>query len=92
VRAAGANRVQVILHGVLPQVIPQMMDVSIYRWEYNFRASTVMGMVGAGGIGFQLVASLRILQYREVSAILLVILLLVTLVDTLGSHLRKKFK
>jgi phosphonate transport system permease protein len=82
----------VILHGVLPQVLPQMMDVSIYRWEYNFRASTVMGMIGAGGIGFQLVASLRIMQYREVSAILLVILFMVTVVDTLGSRLRKRFK
>ncbi len=92
VRAAGADRIQVILHGVLPQVFPQVMDVSIYRWEYNFRASTVMGMVGAGGIGFQLVASLRIMQYREVSAILLLILFLVTLVDTLGSRLRNKFK
>jgi phosphonate transport system permease protein len=69
-----------------------MMDVSIYRWEYNFRASTVMGMIGAGGIGFQLVASLRIMQYREVSAILLVILFMVTVVDTLGSRLRKRFK
>ncbi|MFZ0946083.1 MAG: phosphonate ABC transporter, permease protein PhnE [Syntrophobacteraceae bacterium] len=92
VKAAGADNIQVILHGVLPQVLPQMMDVSIYRWEYNFRASTVMGMIGAGGIGFQLVASLRIMQYREVSAILLVILFMVTVVDTLGSHLRKRFK
>jgi phosphonate transport system permease protein len=92
VRAAGADRVQVILHGVLPQVLSQMIDVALYRWEYNFRASTVMGMVGAGGIGFQLVASLRLMQYREVSAILLVILLLVSLVDTLGSRLRKRFQ
>ena len=51
-----------------------------------------MGMAGAGGIGFQLVASLRIMQYREVSAILLVILFLVTIVDTFGSLLRKRFK
>ena len=50
---------QVILHGVLPQVFPQFADVSMYRWEYNFRASTVMGMVGAGGIGTELVGSLR---------------------------------
>lgn len=92
VRAAGANPLQVILHGVMPQVAPQMMDVSIYRWEYNFRASTVMGMVGAGGIGFELVASLRIMQYQDVTAILLVILLMVTLVDGLGTTLRKRFK
>ncbi|MGX9367241.1 phosphonate ABC transporter, permease protein PhnE [Desulfoplanes sp. PS50] len=90
--AAGATRLQVLWHAVLPQVLPQFADVSIYRWEYNFRASTVMGMVGAGGIGFQLMGSLRIMQYQEVSAILIVILLMVTIVDSLSGHLRKKFK
>jgi phosphonate transport system permease protein len=91
-RAAGATPLQVILHGVLPQVLPQMADISIYRWEYNFRASTVMGMVGAGGIGFELISSLRILQYQDVSALLLIILLMVTLVDSFSGHLRKRFK
>lgn len=90
--AAGATQLQVLYHAVLPQVLPQFADVSIYRWEYNFRASTVMGMVGAGGIGFELMGSLRIMQYQEVSAILIVILLMVTLVDSLSGHLRKKFK
>lgn len=91
-RAAGATQMQVLLHAVLPQVMPQFADVSIYRWEYNFRASTVMGMVGAGGIGFELMGSLRIMQYQEVSAILLVILAMVTIVDGLSGFLRKKFK
>lgn len=90
--AAGATRLQVLWHAVLPQVLPQFADVSIYRWEYNFRASTVMGMVGAGGIGFELMGSLRIMQYQEVSAILIVILLMVTMVDSLSGYLRKKFK
>lgn len=91
-RAAGATPLQVLFHAVLPQVLPQFADVSIYRWEYNFRASTVMGMVGAGGIGFELMGSLRIMQYQEVSAILLVILVMVTIVDGLSGRLRKKFK
>lgn len=91
-RAAGCNPLQVILHGIVPQVLPQMADTAIYRWEYNFRASTVMGMVGAGGIGFELMGSLRIMQYQEVSAILLVILGMVTLVDAFSSFLRRKFK
>ncbi len=90
--AAGATKMQVLYHAVLPQVMPQFADVSIYRWEYNFRASTVMGMVGAGGIGFELMGSLRIMQYQEVFAILLVILLMVTLVDALSGYLRKAFK
>lgn len=91
-RAAGCNPLQVIFHGVLPQVLPQMADTAIYRWEYNFRASTVMGMVGAGGIGFELMGSLRIMQYQDVSAILIVILATVTLVDSFSALLRKKFK
>jgi phosphonate transport system permease protein len=91
VRASGASRMQVILHAMLPQVLPQMADIVVYRWEYNFRASTVMGMVGAGGIGFELMASLRVMQYQEVSAILLVILVMVTAVDALGSLLRRRF-
>lgn len=91
-RSAGGSKLQIILHGVLPQVLPQMADTAVYRWEYNFRASTVMGMVGAGGIGFELMGSLRIMQYQEVSAILIVILLMVTLVDGFSSHLRGKFK
>jgi phosphonate transport system permease protein len=72
--------------------LPQLADTAVYRWEYNFRASTVMGMIGAGGIGFELMGSLRIMQYREVSAILLVILAMVTLVDSFSGFLRKKFK
>jgi phosphonate transport system permease protein len=91
-RAAGCSPLQVIFHGILPQVLPQMADTAIYRWEYNFRASTVMGMVGAGGIGFELMGSLRIMQYQDVSAILLVILAMVTLVDAFSSFLRRKFK
>jgi len=69
-----------------------MADVSIYRWEYNFRASTVMGMVGAGGIGFDLMGARRIMQYRDVAAILIVILFMVTLVDGFSGYLRKQFK
>jgi phosphonate transport system permease protein len=92
VRAAGATPLQVIFHGVYPQVIGQIADVTVYRWEYNFRASTVMGMVGAGGIGFELIGSLRLMRYQEVSALLLVILATVTVVDGIGIFLRKRFK
>ena len=91
-QAAGASRLQVITHGVLPQVFTQFADVTMYRWEYNFRQSTVMGMVGAGGIGTELVGSLRILDYQQVSAILIMILTAVTIVDWLSSILRERFK
>lgn len=90
--AAGATHFQIIQHAILPQVMPQFADVAVYRWEYNFRASTVMGMVGAGGIGFELMASLRIMNYSEVSAILIAILVMVTGVDTLGAMIRRGLK
>jgi phosphonate transport system permease protein len=92
VRACGATELQVLWHGVLPQVLPQMADVSFYRWEYNFRASTVMGMVGCGGIGFQLHAALNLMEYREVTALLLVVLLCVTGVDALSAAVRRRFQ
>jgi phosphonate transport system permease protein len=90
--AAGASRLQVITHAVLPQVLPQLADISIYRWEYHFRASAVMGIVGAGGIGFELMAALRLIKYDEVSAILLSILACVLVVDSLGAVLRQRLK
>jgi phosphonate transport system permease protein len=90
--AAGASRLQVITHAVLPQVLPQLADITIYRWEYHFRASAVMGIVGAGGIGFELMAALRLIKYDEVSAILLSILACVLVVDGIGSALRKRLK
>jgi phosphonate transport system permease protein len=91
-RATGASGFQVITHGVVPQVFPQFADVAMYRWEYNFRASTVMGMVGAGGIGTELMGSLRLMDYHQVSALLLVVLVTVTAVDWLSGILRHRFK
>jgi len=92
VQSTGASPLQVIMHGYMPQVIPQMADTAFYRWEYNFRASTLLGIVGAGGIGFQLIGALRILQYDEMFAIILVILAMVMIVDGTGAMLRRRFK
>lgn len=92
VASTGATRLQTIIHGYLPQVIPQMADTAFYRWEYNFRASTLLGIVGAGGIGFQLIGALRILRYDEMFAIILVILAMVMIVDGTGAVLRRRFK
>ncbi|MFC3147685.1 phosphonate ABC transporter, permease protein PhnE [Piscinibacterium candidicorallinum] len=90
--AAGASRLQVISHAVLPQVLPQLADITIYRWEYHFRASAVLGIVGAGGIGFELMAALRLIKYDEVAAILLCVLACVMVVDGLGAALRRRLK
>ena len=90
--AAGASRLQVVTHAVLPQVLPQLADITIYRWEYHFRASAVLGIVGAGGIGFELMAALRLIKYDEVAAILLAVLACVLVVDGLGAALRRRLK
>ncbi len=90
--AAGAGRLQIIVHAVLPQVLPQLADITIYRWEYHFRASAVLGIVGAGGIGFELMAALRLIAYDQVAAILLTILACVVVVDSIGAALRRKLK
>ncbi len=91
-RATGASPLQVVFHAILPQAMPQLADTTIYRWEYNFRASTVLGAVGAGGIGFELIAALRVLEYAQVSAILICILICVTVVDGMGGTLRNYLK
>ena len=90
-KSAGANHLQIIFHSIFPQIFPQIADVTFYRWEYNFRASMVLGAVGAGGIGFEILGALRLLKYEEVSALLLVVLIMVTLVDSLSNYLRQKF-
>lgn len=91
-RAAGCSGLQTICFGILPQVLPQFADVSIYRWEYNFRASTVMGMVGAGGIGFELMSALKVMDYQQGMAVMLVVLVMVTIVDSISGVIRRRFK
>ncbi|HYG77921.1 MAG TPA: phosphonate ABC transporter, permease protein PhnE [Planctomycetota bacterium] len=92
VRASGAGRLQVLWHGYLTLAFPQLADASVYRWECNFRNSAILGMVGAGGIGFQIYAAFTVLAYREVLALLILVLFLVTVVDLLGASLRQRIK
>jgi len=91
-RAAGCGPMAVIFHAVLPQVLPQLADITIYRWEYHFRNATVLGIVGAGGIGLELMAALRLLAYDQVSAILITVLACVLVVDAIGAQLRNALK
>jgi len=89
-RAVGANRLQAIAFGVVPQVLPQYIAYVLYVFEIDVRASTVLGLVGAGGIGFTLQTSLRLLNYRAAFMIILVILAVVVLIDTISSRLRER--
>jgi phosphonate transport system permease protein len=92
VKASGSRLPKIIRYAVIPQVFSQVADITIYRWEYHFRASTVLGMVGAGGIGFELIGSLRLMRYQEVFALLIVVLVMVTLIDSFGAYLRRRLR
>ena len=88
--ATGANRVQSFIYGIIPQVMPEFISLALFRWEMNFRASTVLGLVGAGGIGFELQAAMRLFNYRDMTMILVVILVVVSIVDKISSVIRSK--
>ncbi len=89
-RATGASQIQIIVFGVLPQVLPAWIAATLYRFEVNLRAATVLGMVGAGGIGFELVSSLKLFQYPDTAVCVLVILIMVMTADYLSSKLRAR--
>lgn len=88
-RATGAGHVQTILFAVLPQVLPQIVSYNLYWFEVGVRSATVLGMIGAGGIGFELVTTIRLYDFRQTAAILLVILGLVTVIDQASALVRR---
>ena len=89
ITATGAMRLQVLRYGVLPQVLPLFLSYVLYRLETNIRAATVLGFVGAGGIGFYLQTYLRMIDYPAASTALLVTVAMVMVVDAISSRLRK---
>ncbi len=90
VRATGATPIHEIVWGVIPQVAPLWTSFALYRFESNSRAATVLGLIGAGGIGQVLFESIQAFQYRQVAAIAIVIVVAVTLIDTLSQVMRKR--
>ncbi|WP_025719451.1 phosphonate ABC transporter, permease protein PhnE [Paenibacillus sp. 1-18] len=88
--ACGANRLQVIFFAVLPQVIPQFLSYSLYRFEINIRSATTLGLVGAGGIGTPLLFALQMRNWNRVGVILLGIVVLIILTDLISGWLRKR--
>lgn len=89
IRAAGGNQLQVFLYAVVPQVLPEFLSNLLYRFEINLRSAAVLGLVGAGGIGLMLVQRLSFRRWTEISAILIVIVLFVVVVDTISSRIRR---
>ena len=90
VKATGAGRLHEITWGVIPQVAPLWTSFALYRFESNSRAATVLGLIGAGGIGQVLFESLQAFDYRTVSTIAIIIVVAVTLIDMLSQAMRKR--
>jgi phosphonate transport system permease protein len=89
VSATGATRAQVLTYGVVPQVLPAFAGISVFRWDINIRESTVLGLVGAGGIGLQLQASVNVLAWNQVTTIFLVILATVLASEWFSARVRR---
>jgi len=89
-RATGASQWQIIVYAVVPQILPEFVTLCLYRWELNFRSATILGIVGAGGIGFELITSMRLFQYPDMTMILVVILAMVSGVDYISSLIRSR--
>ena len=91
VRATGANPLEEILYGVIPQVMPLWISYSLYRFESNVRSASVVGMVGAGGIGVILYEVIRGFEYAQTCAVMLIIIVFVTAIDLSSARIRKLF-
>jgi phosphonate transport system permease protein len=88
VRATGASGAQVTAYGIVPQVLPAFAGISVFRWDINIRESTVLGLVGAGGIGLPLNAAITTLAWTQVSLILLVIIGTVVVSEWVSAKVR----
>ncbi|MBX9925366.1 MAG: phosphonate ABC transporter, permease protein PhnE [Hyphomicrobiaceae bacterium] len=88
IRATGASGLQEVIYGVIPQVAPLWSSYSLYRFESNVRSATVLGIVGAGGIGHSLYENIRSFMYAETSAIIIIMIVTVSLIDMISSRLR----
>lgn len=89
VRAAG-TWLDGLRLGVLPQVLPNMLSATLYMWESNTRSATILGIVGAGGIGYQLADRLRVYEFGQASLIIILIMVAVAAIDTLSGFLRRR--
>ncbi len=90
VRTTGAGRYTAIVYALLPDVLPVLLSTTLFWWEFNVRASTVLGVVGAGGIGMELKNSMDLLDFSRLFTIIALILIVVTALDQLSSWLRKR--
>jgi phosphonate transport system permease protein len=91
VRATGASALEEIFYGVIPQVLPLWISYSLYRFESNVRSASVVGMVGAGGIGVVLYEVIRGFEYAQTCAVMLIIIVFVSSIDLMSARIRRIF-
>lgn len=89
IRATGASRLEEVIYGVIPQVLPLWISYSLYRFESNVRSATVLGIVGAGGIGMLLWEYIRGFYYAETAAVVIIIVVSVSVLDMISQRLRR---
>jgi phosphonate transport system permease protein len=89
-QATGAGRLQVILFGIVPQIVPAFVSYAVYRFDVSIRAATILGLVGAGGLGFSLVKTMKLFKYHETATCILVIFLLVFISDWICARMRAR--
>jgi len=90
IQATGANTLQTIIYGVVPQIVPPYVAFTIYRWDINVRMSTVIGFVGGGGIGFILIQWVNLLRYKQAGVAVWAIVIVVWVMDYVSSVVREK--
>jgi phosphonate transport system permease protein len=88
--STGAGRLQVFSHAVVPSVLPSLMGITLYQLDANIRASVVLGFVGAGGIGFQLLTAMSLFDYKTVSLLIIITFAIVLTVERGSSWLRRR--
>ncbi|MFM1816869.1 MAG: hypothetical protein RLZ98_3564, partial [Pseudomonadota bacterium] len=89
IRATGASRLQEVIYGIIPQVMPLWSSFTLYRFETNVRSATVLGLVGAGGIGQPLYENIRSFNYAETAAIIIIVVVTVMIIDVISAQLRR---
>ena len=91
-KSSGASKRQIISFAIIPQIIPSFIANNLYILDRNFRMATMLGIVGAGGIGYELQSSFRMFEYQKVSAIIIIIFITIFIIDHISSFIRSKIK
>ncbi|QRG08684.1 phosphonate ABC transporter, permease protein PhnE [Xanthobacter dioxanivorans] len=86
----GANRTKIVSYALLPSVLPNLTSVSLYVWEANVRTSTILGIVGAGGIGIEIKAAIDLLDFPKLLTVTIIMLIMVTIIDQFSAWLRRR--